>query len=180
LSSVASNGQVLIGNGTGFSLASITGTADQITVTGGAGTVTLSTPQSIGTSSTPQFARLGLGTGADASAALYLSGANLRHAPVDEGSCGAADTFNLSTGNVHYTTLTDAACTVTLTNPQAGTLYMLKVTQDGSGGRLVTWPTILWEGSGAPTLSTGAADIDIIWLYYDGTSYIGWSTLGHD
>lgn len=180
LTAAATNGQLLIGNGTDYTLAALTGTANQVVVTNGAGSITLSTPQSIGMTSTPQFARLGLGTGADATAGLTLSGVVLKHAPVDEGSCGAADSFNLATGNIRKTTLTDAACTVTLTNPVAGTVYLLQVVQDGSGSRLVTWPAILWEGAGAPTLSTGAADVDLIWLYYDGTSYYGWSTLGHD
>lgn len=180
ISSAAANGQLLIGTGTGFALATITGTANQITVTNASGTITLSTPQSIGTTSTPQFARLGLGTGADASAALYLSGAILRHAAVDNGNCGAADTINLATGNVQKITLSAATCTLTLSNPQAGGIYLLQVVQDGTGGRLVTWPTLLWEGAGAPTLSIGAADVDLIWLFYDGTSYFAWSTLGHD
>lgn len=178
--SLPANGQLLIGNGTTYALATLTGTTDQITVTNGSGTITLSTPQSIGTTSTPQFARLGLGTGADASAALYLSGAILRHAAVDNGNCGAADTINLATGNIQKITLSAATCTLTLSNPQAGGIYLLQVVQDGTGGRLVTWPTLLWEGAGAPTLSIGAADVDLIWLFYDGTSYFAWSTLGHD
>lgn len=180
LGSVPANGQLLIGNGVGYALATLTGTADQVTVTNGAGTITLSTAQSIGTSSTPQFARIGVGGAADATALLVLSGGNLRDIPVDDGNCGAADTINLATGRIHKVTLNAAACTVTLTNPQAGVTYRLQVVQDATGSRTITWPTILWEGAGAPTLSTGAADVDFIWLYYDGVSYFGWSTLGHD
>ena len=40
-SSAAANGQLLIGNSTGFTLATITGTANEIVVTNGAGTITL-------------------------------------------------------------------------------------------------------------------------------------------
>lgn len=178
--SVPTNGQLLIGNGTGYTLSALTGTANQIVVTPGVGSITLSTPQAIGTASTPQFARLGLGTGADATAGLVFSGVTLKHAEVDEGSCGAADTFDLALGNVHKTTLTAATCTITLANPVAGVTYLLRVYQDGTGGRLVTWPTMLWEGTGAPTLSTGAGVVDLVWFYYDGTSYFAWSTLGHD
>lgn len=51
------NGQLLIGNTTGNTLAkaTLTGTSNQIVVTNGAGSITLSTPQDIGTTSTPQF-----------------------------------------------------------------------------------------------------------------------------
>jgi hypothetical protein len=54
----ASNGQLYIGNGTGFTKATLTGTADQVTVTNGSGTITLSTPQSIATTSSPSFTGL--------------------------------------------------------------------------------------------------------------------------
>lgn len=60
LASTPTNGQILIGNGTNYSLAAISGTTDQVTVTNGAGTITLSTPQSIATTSSPTFAGLTL------------------------------------------------------------------------------------------------------------------------
>lgn len=60
LSSTPTNGQLLVGNGSGYTLATITGTTDQINVTNGAGTITLSTPQSIASTSSPTFAGLTL------------------------------------------------------------------------------------------------------------------------
>lgn len=56
------NGQLLIGNTTGNTLAkaTLTGTSNQITVTNGAGSITLSTPQDIGTTSSPTFSTLTL------------------------------------------------------------------------------------------------------------------------
>ncbi len=56
----ASNGQLYIGNGTGFTKSTLTGTADQVVVTNGSGTITLSTPQSIATTSSPSFTGLTL------------------------------------------------------------------------------------------------------------------------
>lgn len=51
---------------------------------------------------------------------------------------------------------------------------VLMLVQDGTGGRTVTWPgTVKWVNSTAPTLSTGANDIDIVAFYYDGTNYYG-------
>ncbi|MGI8419437.1 MAG: MerR family transcriptional regulator, partial [Candidatus Levyibacteriota bacterium] len=61
--SAAANGSLLIGNGTGFSLATIGGTTDQVNVTNGAGTISLSLPQSIATTSTPSFTGLTLTSG---------------------------------------------------------------------------------------------------------------------
>jgi hypothetical protein len=60
------NGQLLIGNTTGNTLAkaTLTGTANQITVTNGSGSITLSTPQSIATTSDVQFNSFGVGTAA--------------------------------------------------------------------------------------------------------------------
>ena len=54
--SSAANGSLLIGNGSGYSLGTLTGTANQVNVTNGAGTITLSTPQDIATTSSPTFA----------------------------------------------------------------------------------------------------------------------------
>lgn len=53
--STAPNGSLLIGNGTGYTLANITGTANQVTVTDGAGSIGLSLPQDIATTSNPTF-----------------------------------------------------------------------------------------------------------------------------
>ena len=62
LSATPTNGQIPIGNGSGYTLATITGTANQITSTAGAGTVTLSLPQSIHTAANVQFNSFGVGT----------------------------------------------------------------------------------------------------------------------
>src|SRR6266699_1761628 len=62
------NGQLMIGktSSSTFEVATLTGTANQITVTNGAGTITLAAPQNLHTGATPQFARMGLGAAADA------------------------------------------------------------------------------------------------------------------
>lgn len=62
LSSTPTNGQLLIGNGTNYTLAALTGTANRITVTNGAGTITLNGPQDLHTAATPQFGALTLGS----------------------------------------------------------------------------------------------------------------------
>lgn len=177
VTSTPTNGQTLIGNGSGYTLATITGTANQITVTNGAGSITLSTPQAIATSSTPQFARLGLGTGAGGTAVITTAG-QFDLGRFDNGNCGASDTVDFDAGQSQFTTLTAATCTLTFNNPIAGAVYRLEIIQDAMGGRLITWPgNIEWEGGSAPTLSTPASAKDLCSFLYDGTDYIGWCVI---
>jgi hypothetical protein len=78
------NGQLLIGNTTGNTLAkaTLTGTTDQITVTNGAGSITLSTPQSIATTSTVQFGNIGVGVSPTAALHLKAGTASANTAPI--------------------------------------------------------------------------------------------------
>jgi hypothetical protein len=74
---------------------------------------------------------------------------------------------NLATGNVFELTLT-ATCTITFTNPPAsgksGSVTLI-LTQDGVGGRTISWPaSVKWPGGIAPTLSVSSASVDIIQL----------------
>lgn len=83
------------------------------------------------------------------------------------GNSGTSKTLNYELGNVKTVTLT-GNCTFTISNPPAtgiaGSLTLI-LTQDGTGSRLVTWPTTTkWAGGAAPTLTTTAAGIDIITL----------------
>ena len=66
ITTTPTNGQIPIGNGTTYVAATITGTANQVTVTNGAGTITLAGPQSLGTSNDVQFNSLGVGTAGSA------------------------------------------------------------------------------------------------------------------
>lgn len=67
--------------------------------------------------------------------------------------------------------------TFTFSNGVSGSTYTLKLVQDGTGSRTATWPSSVKWVSAAPTLSTGAADIDLIRFHYDGTTYFG-ETMG--
>jgi hypothetical protein len=170
----ATNGQLLIGktSDNSLNLATLTGTSNQVTVTNGAATITLSLPQSIATSSTPQFARLGLGTGAGASAVLTTVG-QLDLGFINDGNCGASDTINWNDGEIHKSTLSAATCTYTFSNPISGREYVIHVIQDATGSRLVTWPgTVTWKGGSPPTLTTGANKTDICTFRWNGTAYL--------
>ena len=160
--SAVTDGQLLVGKTSDHSLnlATITGTANQILVTNGAGAITLSTPQNIGTGSTPQFARIGLGVGAGASAAITTTG-QLDLGYFDNGNSGASKTINWNSGSIEKLTLT-ANTTLTLNNPITGAVYTLVLIQDGTGSRTVTWPgSVQWQGGSAPTLTATAGKADI-------------------
>ena len=83
-------------------------------------------------------------------------------------------TINWSLGNKFYFTFGAQNDTFTFTAPDGPCNLVLVLKQDGTGGRTATWPgTVMWPSGTAPTLSTGAAAIDIICFFYDGTNYFG-------
>ena len=81
LSTTPTNGQLLIGNGTDYTLAGLTGTANQITVTPGSGSITLSTPQDIDSGASPTF--LGLTLSGVATGVLKSSSGVISSSDVD-------------------------------------------------------------------------------------------------
>lgn len=145
----------------------LTGTANQITITdGGAnGAVTLSTPQNLHTGATPQFARMGLGNAADATAVLKMTG-HYASVTVADGNSSTALTLNWNDGNTRLVTLT-GNCTFTFSNPIDGGRYLIALKQDGTGSRTATWPAnVKWSAGTAPTLSTAAGKCDVVTLVY--------------
>jgi hypothetical protein len=117
--STPTNGQLLIGNGSGFSLASITGTSNQITVTGGSGTITLATPQDIATGSSPTF------TG------LTLSGSLSTQRRDENGSA----TVNALATSTTYVKLTSGGTPVTTVNGAvAGSNGQQLIINNNTGG----------------------------------------------
>ncbi len=91
----------------------------------------------------------------------------------------AATTIDFASGDIIPLTLT-ASTTLTLSNPITGLFYFIKAVQDATGSRVITGPaTLKWSGGIAPTLTTTAAKIDLIVLWWDGTNYFGTSTLNY-
>jgi len=97
------------------------------------------------------------------------------------GNTGASQTIDITDGNVITATLAVATTTFTFSNPSAsgsGCSFTLILTQDASGSRAVTWPgSVQWAGSTAPTLSSGAADVDVFaFITVDaGTTWFGFT-----
>lgn len=74
-------------------------------------------------------------------------------------------TIDIEDGNHAYTTLTENVTTLTINNPTATGFVcpiLLFVTQDGTGGRTITWPaSFKWAGGSAPTVTSTASATDI-------------------
>lgn len=73
---------------------------------------------------------------------------------------GATITFDMAASNTHTVTLAGNR-TLALSNVSVGQSFKLRLQQDGTGSRTVTWfSTIKWAGGAAPTLTTtgGSAD----------------------
>lgn len=80
------------------------------------------------------------------------------------GSGSGTRAINLANGNVVSATLSGNT-TFTFTGATASTAcsFGLYLTQDATGSRTVTWPaSVRWAGGSAPTLSTGANNVDIL------------------
>jgi hypothetical protein len=88
---------------------------------------------------------------------------------------GTTQTVDWSNGNWQKLSLASASgnVTVTLSSPIEGAVYKLFVIQ-GAAPLDVVWPaSVKWPQGQAPILSTGASEVDIVTMYYDGTSYYG-------
>lgn len=90
------------------------------------------------------------------------------------GNTGAAATLDFTKGGVQSATLNAANVTLTFVLPPGACRLTALLTQDGVGGRLVTWPGIVtWIGGTPPTLIAGAgltSEVDLLW---DGTTCWG-------
>lgn len=107
-------------------------------------------------------------TGDDTNIDLTLAGKgtgkvkiNARYGDITADSDGATITFNMATTNLHTVTL-GGNRTLALSNVSVGQTFMLRLVQDGTGSRTVTWfSTIKWAGGSAPTLTTTPSKADV-------------------
>jgi hypothetical protein len=76
-------------------------------------------------------------------------------------SDGATITFDMNEANLHTVTL-GGNRTLAVSNVDVGQKFILRLKQDGSGGRSVTWfSTINWPGDLVPTLTSAANAVDV-------------------
>ena len=91
----------------------------------------------------------------------------------DNGTLTTNTTLGWNNGNVQEFIL---GANITLNNPSNvfGGVYYLKITQDATGSRLITWGTNWkWAGGTPPTLSTAPARIDVLMFVSDGINLYG-------
>lgn len=89
---------------------------------------------------------------------------------------GLTTNWNVDQGGVANLTLTGNTTMAVPTNLKIGGTYVLRVTQDAVGSRLITWTASFykWPAGVAPVLSTTANAVDLIQFYcYDGVNLIG-------
>lgn len=88
-------------------------------------------------------------------------------------SQSSALAWNLDDKQSHILTLTGNV-TITPSNMKSGATYAMILKQDGTGSRTVTWAAAFkWRSGTAPTLSTGASEVDILTFISDGTNLYG-------
>lgn len=165
---------------------------------GGTGASTASgaaTNLGLGTGDSPQFTAVNIGHASDTTVIRVsagrisvegvellrstITGPTVTFAETDNGNSGTSKTIDWTAGNKQKLTLT-GNCTLTFTAPAGPTNLVLRLIQDGTGSRTVTWPAAVhWSGGTTPTLTTTASKVDLITLYYDGTTYFGCSSLNY-
>lgn len=95
-------------------------------------------------------------------------------APVEYslGTLSSNTTVDFSHGVIQGGTL-GASLTFTFSNPgSAGSIYVLRLKDNGTGGFIITWPaTVKWAGGTAPGATT-ASDAMLYNFYFDGTNYL--------
>ncbi len=89
--------------------------------------------------------------------------------------------MDLSQSNHHALQLGAFDETITFSNPVQA-VYTIIITQDGTGGRNIAWPTGVFWPDGAPDFTAGTAGQRmLVSLTYYGTTYLGagtaWGTI---
>ena len=83
-------------------------------------------------------------------------------------------TLNVANGTMQKFTLTNASTSITMPSASPGANFMLMLSQDNTGGRLVSsWSSVLWPSGTTATLTTTANKTDIFSFFSDGTSWYG-------
>lgn len=98
------------------------------------------------------------------------------NAEYDNGNSGTAATITMTNGQKQKITLTgNATLTVSFTSAPVGN-YVLRLIQDGTGSRTVTWSGLSatrWLGAtSAPAINSTASSETIVSIYYDGTNAV--------
>ena len=116
-------------------------------------------------------------TTANISATNRVIASNYREGVFSFGNATGTITPDIANGSIQTMTLTGNITFNSITNTAAGSSATFILTQDGTGGRTLT-STMKFAG-GSKTLSTAANAVDIISVFYDGTTYYASLTKGY-
>jgi hypothetical protein len=84
----------------------------------------------------------------------------------------ATNAIDWTTGSLQRKLALASSPTLTFTAPPAFTAVQFRWTQDGTGGRVITWPgTVLWAGGIEPNWDLSPNAENVAGGYYDGTNY---------
>lgn len=179
------NSPVLAGNGTAISAATTTGTGSTVVLSGSpalttpsiaainvsGGILTLPTGASdtlVSKNSTDTLTNKTLTT--PTITKPVMSATNPTAQTYTPSAAGTA-TLDLSLSNQHYITMPAGNITVALSNATNNQIFIVSITQDGTGSRTVTWfTTIRWAGGSAPTLTTTASKRDVFGFIRTGSN----------
>lgn len=129
-------------------------TATSLTATGSISASNISTNTVVASTTNGDLTLDGDGTG--------KVRADSHYGTITSDADGATITFNMATSNLHAVTL-GGNRTLAVSNVAVGQSFILRLIQDGSGSKTVTWfTTIKWAGGSAPTLTTTADKTDVI------------------
>lgn len=133
---------------------------------GGTGATTSTGSGSVVLASNPTIVRLNV-TG------------NAQTPPVVVAFSATAMTVDCTLSNVFTTTFTaNVTVAPTISNPQDGQTINWFITQDGTGGRTMTWPaSFKWPSGSSTTLSTGAGAVDLVTATYRSATGFWYATL---
>ena len=85
---------------------------------------------------------------------------------------GATTAFDFNTFINTVVTLTGNITTMNVSNVKAGQAGMITFIQDGTGNRTTVWNSVFkWSGGAAPTLSTAAGAVDILFYSCRSATY---------
>lgn len=169
---IADTGSINDGNGNEYiKFAQTASAVNEITITNAA---TSTAPQisATGGDTNIDLKLAGKGTGViSPQSHLSATSKNIYFTEYDNGNSGTSKTIDWgSNGHKQKITMT-GDCTFTFTAPAGPCNLLLKMIQDGTGGRVVTWPSaVKWPGGTKPAHS-GASATDVISFFYDGANY---------
>ena len=109
--------------------------------------------------------------------AVYSSPSGVIYkAPIQSGTASHTITYAVSVtidwsiAQTQIITLT-GNCAFTNSSATSGELLHLKVIQDATGSRTISFAALKYPGGVAPVLSSSANAVDILTILYDGTNY---------